>query len=77
MLKVKLADKYEKGTWSNAATAPASLLFSIASDADDAGRWGTEVDIFLEAIPLPTNIGESNGPWQLNTAVTEPANCTQ
>lgn len=76
VLKVKLADKYESGTRSKAATAPASLLFNIASDAHDSGKSEIEWDIFLETIPLPTNIGASSGPWQLNTAVTEPANCS-
>jgi hypothetical protein len=38
VLKVKLADKYESGTRSKAATAPASLLFNIASDAHDEGK---------------------------------------
>ena len=34
VLKVKLADKYENGTRSNAATAPDSLLFKTASEAE-------------------------------------------
>lgn len=76
VLKVKLADKYENGTRSKAATAPASLLFNMASDAQDAGKSELDWDIFLETIPLPTNTGASSGPWQLNTAVTEPANCS-
>jgi len=77
VLNVKLADKYEKGMRSKAATAPASLLFNIASSATDAGTSENEWDIFLETTPLPTNIGASSGPWQLNTAVTEPANWSQ
>lgn len=77
VLKVKFADRYENGTRSNAATAPASLLFVIASYATDAGISGTGWAIFLETIPLPTKIGASSGPWQLNTAVTEPASCNK
>ena len=42
VLKVKLADRYENGTRSNAATAPASLFFNIASDAEDEGTSETE-----------------------------------
>lgn len=62
MLKVKLAEKYESGTRSNAATAPASLFFIIASDAEDTGISETELDIFRNTMPLPTNIGASKGP---------------
>ena len=36
VLKVKLAETYENGTRSNAASAPASLLVASASDATDA-----------------------------------------
>ena len=42
VLKVKLADRYENGTRSNAATAPASLFFNNASDAEDEGTSETE-----------------------------------
>jgi hypothetical protein len=42
VLNVKLADKYEKGMRSKAATAPASLLFNIASSATDAGTSENE-----------------------------------
>lgn len=42
VLKVKLAEIYENGIRSIAATAPASLFFTIASDADDAGNSETE-----------------------------------
>lgn len=62
VLKVKLADTHENGTRSNAATAPASLLFKTASDAADGGKSETDWDILLETIPLPTNIGAFNGP---------------
>lgn len=74
-LKVKLADTWEKGIRSNAATAPASLFFITASDAEDGGIV-TKLEVFLDIIPLPTKTGASKGPWQLNTAVTDPANCT-
>lgn len=74
VLKVKLAETYENGTWSSAATAPASLLFIIASYATDEGTSEAKLDSFLETSALPTKMGASRGPWQLNTAVIEPAN---
>lgn len=77
MLKVKLADAYEIGTRSNAARAPASLLLASASDATVAGVSTNKEDSVLETIPVPTNIGESRGPWQLKRAVTDPASCNQ
>lgn len=72
VLKVKLADTHENGTWSNAAIAPASLFFIIASYAIDDGT-SERLDIFLVTNILPTKLGASKGPWQLNTTVTEPA----
>jgi hypothetical protein len=77
VLKVKLADTYENGTRSNAASAPASLLLASASDATVAGVSTCKEDNVLENIPVPTKTGLSSGPWQLNRAVTDPASCTQ
>lgn len=57
MLKVKLAETQENGIRSTAAIAPPSLLFTIASEAQDAGRSENEGFIFLETIPLPTKMG--------------------
>jgi hypothetical protein len=62
VLKVKLADTYENGMRSNAASAPASLLAASASDATDAGESICELENVLETIPVPTNTGESSGP---------------
>lgn len=77
MLKVKLADTYENGIQSNAANAPISLNLASASDATDAGVSTCEEENVLETIPVPTNIGAPNGPWQLNRAVTDPATCKE
>lgn len=41
-LKVKLADTWEKGIRSNAATAPASPFLVTASDAEDGGKLEIE-----------------------------------
>ena len=62
VLKVKLADAYENGTRSNAASAPASLLLASASDATDAGVSTCKEENVLETIPVPTNTGVSSGP---------------
>lgn len=62
---------------SNAASAPASLLLASASNAADVEVSTCNWENVLETIPLPTNTGASNGPWQLNRAVTEPAICNQ
>lgn len=62
VLKVKLADTYENGMRSNAASAPASLLTESASDATDAGVSICEEENVLETIPVPTNTGLSSGP---------------
>lgn len=77
MLKLKLADTYENGTRSNAATAPASLLLSSASDATVAGVSSCKEGDVVETVAVPTNIGLSSGPWQLNKAVTDPASYNQ
>lgn len=75
MLNVQLADTCENGIWSKAATAPASLFLCTASDAGDGREVETRLRVFREIIPLPTNTGASKGPWQLKTAVTDPASC--
>lgn len=62
VLKVKLADTYENGTRSNAASAPASLLVASASDATDAVISVCKLENVLETIPVPTNTGVSRGP---------------
>lgn len=77
MLKVKLADTYENGTRSNAATAPASLLLASASDATVAGVSTCNKGDVLETIAVPANTGLSSGPWQLNRAVIDPASYNQ
>ena len=75
VLKVKLADTCENGTRSNAANAPASLLLASASDATVVGVSTCKEENVLETVPVPTNIGVSSGPWQLNRAVIDPASC--
>lgn len=72
-MKVKFADACENGMRSKAATAPASLFSITASEAEDGGKSYIVLENFLDIIPLPTKIGASNGPWQLNIAVTDPA----
>jgi len=62
VLKVKLADTCEKGTRSNTANAPASILLASTSDASVVGVSTCKEEDVLESIPVPTNIGVSRGP---------------